>query len=316
MSFPNSTPVNLSPRAVAAAQALTITAVAIEAIAAGAPVAMINNGGTENFEESDASVGPTRHRCAGVAPNAILIGASGEAISFGLVEIPAARWTGGVATAANIGQRVFVSALQGLVSLTPAETKIEIGQVFSGSPITVLVNVLQAGLATVALFSATDANLPAAAPAAAVVRNEHPLLAYDADVIENAEFNATYPSWTQPDPAGIVSVSLGLLWVAAPAVVVGDVKWNAQLETLAPGGQDLDVDGFAAAQTTTTTTSGTNGVPVLTTIDFNLANADTPLPLAGFRLRVTRDATNVLDTMLGDAQLLSAALRQTIPGEL
>ncbi len=81
-------------------------------------------------------------------------------------------------------------------------------------------------------------------------------------------------------------------------------------ERIAPGGQDIDSDGFDAIQTVTDTTNATSGIVTRTSITFTQAQADSIAAGDAFRLRVTRDANAGGDTMTGDAQILRVVGRQ------
>ncbi len=155
-----------------------------------------------------------------------------------------------------------------------------------------------------ASFDANTAVFPATAPAAATSRNEHPLIAYDDTTDENVIFQGLM---SRDYSAGSLMVDLN--WIAASATT-GNVKWNVAFERLAAGGQDLDADGFAAVQTGTSTTNGTSGVITKTSITFTQAQADAIAASDAFRLKVTRDADDGGDTMVGDAQLLRVQIRQ------
>jgi hypothetical protein len=167
----------------------------------------------------------------------------------------------------------------------------------SSSPVTTSVKDL-------GCFSANDAVFPAVAPAQSFSRNEHGLLVFD----DSADENMLFEGLMSEDYNG-GDITVNVHWVAASAVV-GDVKWNIAFESLAPGGQDVDTTGFAAAQTATSTTNGTSGVITKTSVTFT--NVQAGLISAGnpMRLRVTRDADDVGDTMVGDAQVLRVALEQ------
>jgi len=160
---------------------------------------------------------------------------------------------------------------------------------------------------TMSRYNANDAQIPAAAGAAVSSRNGHPLVAFDDSDDESCIFNDTM----NEDYVTTRTLDVIIQWAAAPVAVVGDVKWNVEWERIAPGGQDLDVDGFAAAKTVTTTTSATNGVTVSSTISFTQAEADGIDTGDAFRLRVTRDADDGGDTLIGDAQVLAVYIIQT-----
>jgi len=153
-------------------------------------------------------------------------------------------------------------------------------------------------------FNANDAIFPATDPAGGTARNGHAILTYDDTTDENAIFedtmNADYQTGT---------ITANIDWVAATAII-GDVKWDVAFETIAPGGQDIDTDSFAAIQTATDNTNAISGVITRTTITFTQAQADAVAKGDAFRLKVTRDANAGGDTMVGDAQILRVTLSQ------
>lgn len=147
-----------------------------------------------------------------------------------------------------------------------------------------------------------DAQFPSSNPAVAASRNGHPLLAFDDTTAQNVEFSKALSTGYA---AG--TITLNIDWIAATATT-GAVKWNAQFERMGTTGHDLDTDAFAAAQTTTTTTSGTSGIVVRTAITFTQAQADSIAANDAFRLRVTRDAANGADNLVGNAQIVMAQI--------
>lgn len=141
-------------------------------------------------------------------------------------------------------------------------------------------------------------------------RNNHPLLTFidtaaaPADN-ENAVFASAFPIlWIVGN-----DLEVRIDWVAATAVI-GDVKWNVAFEALAAGAQDVDTDGFAAIQTATDTTNATSGVITRTSIPFTQAEADALAPGVTYRVQVVRDANDVGDTMVGDAQLAELSIAE------
>ncbi len=140
-------------------------------------------------------------------------------------------------------------------------------------------------------------------PAGITSRNGHPIVTFSSTVDQNAD----YSGQISRDYAN-AALTADLYWAAATAIV-GDVKWDLQFERLAAGGQDLDVDGFAAARTGTSTTAGAAGVLTLTSITFTQAQADSIVAGDPLRCRLTRDTT-VVGNMAGLAQVLILSLRQ------
>jgi len=153
-------------------------------------------------------------------------------------------------------------------------------------------------------FDANDAIFPSSNPAAAIARNNHPVLAFDADTAESVIFNG---SMLRDYLAASILVDID--WVSASAVV-GDVVWGIEIERIAPGAQDIGSDGFAAQITGTSTTSGTTGIITRTTITLTQAQADAITAGDGYRMRVQRVAADGGDTMLLDAQIVRVIVRQ------
>lgn len=161
-----------------------------------------------------------------------------------------------------------------------------------------------AALTSLGEFTANDAVFVGASAATGTARNGHSLIAFDDTVLEEIIFEGVMRQWYNANE----SLQVILQWAAATAVV-GNCRWVAQFENLAAGGQDLDADGFAAGITASPSPDGTSGVLTYTLLGFTNAAADAIVAGNAYRLRVQRDAANVADTMVGDAQLLSVALR-------
>lgn len=153
-------------------------------------------------------------------------------------------------------------------------------------------------------YDANDATFPATNPAVAESRNGHPLLSFDDTVAENVIF---HDAMSRDYSAGNVIVDID--WVAASATS-GGVTWGVEFERIAPGGQDIDSDGFAAQQTGTSTTNATSGIVTRTSISLTQAQADAIAAGDAFRLRVQRVVGDGGDTMVGDAQILRVIGRQ------
>jgi len=154
-------------------------------------------------------------------------------------------------------------------------------------------------------FDANDATFPATDPAAASSRNGHPVLNFDDGATEErVVFNDVM---SRDYSAGNVIVDVD--WVAKTAVV-GGVTWGIEIERDAPGGQDIDSDGFAAQQDGTSTTNATSGVVTRTTITLTQAQADSIAAGDAYRMRLERVTGDVGDDMVGDAQVLRVVVRQ------
>ena len=134
-------------------------------------------------------------------------------------------------------------------------------------------------------------------------RNGHPVLDYDAAADEDGVFGAVLP---RHYAGGGLTVTLH--WTATTAIT-GDVKWNVDIERM---NTDLDADSFVGANTATTTTNGTSGIIATTAVTFtDGADMDSLAVGEAFRLKVTRDADDVADTLVGDAELHRVEIRET-----
>lgn len=159
------------------------------------------------------------------------------------------------------------------------------------------------GGAQLGSFDANDAIFPATDPAAVSARNGHPLLGFDDGTDESVIF---YGVMSNDYSDGALAVDVD--WVAETATA-GVAGWDAEFERIAPGGQDIDSNGFAAAQSASSTTNGTSGIVTRTSIAFTQAQADAIEAGDAFRLRLTRD-TGVGSNLTNDAQVLRVSVRQ------
>ncbi|MBK9711545.1 MAG: hypothetical protein IPO81_09515 [Kouleothrix sp.] len=156
------------------------------------------------------------------------------------------------------------------------------------------------------IFTPLNNQPPASSYATLNVRNSHATLDFDAASNESALFGAVLP--THYAGGGLTVV---LMWMAATATS-GNVVWNAAIERHQQTTDDLDSDSFATAQAATAAAPGTSGQVQYTTITFTSgAQMDSLAAGESFRIKVTRDAANVSDTMAGDAQLLRAFIKET-----
>lgn len=152
-------------------------------------------------------------------------------------------------------------------------------------------------------LDANDALFPATNPAGGIGRNGHATLVFDDTTDENVIFEDTV-SQDYLDAALTVDID----WVGRTATT-GVVGWRVFFERDQAGGQDIDSDGFAAAQTGSNTTNASSGVVTRTSIIFTQAQADAIAKGDAFRLKLERD-TSVGSNMVGDAQVLRVIIRQ------
>jgi hypothetical protein len=263
----------------------------------------------DNFNISDVpeSAGPKSVE----VPGDIADGTAGELLTWDAAGVAALVATGAatqVLTSNGAGTEPTFQAGGGGASSFLALTDTPgayTGQ--SGHPVRVnnLATALEfAALTSLGEFTANDAVFVGASAAAGTARNGHSLIAFDDTVLEEIIFEGIMRQWYNPNE----SLQVILQWAAATAVV-GVVRWIVQFENLAAGGQDLDVDGFAGGIASSPSPDGTSGVLTYSTLSFTNAAADAIAAGNAYRLRVQRDAADGSDTMVGDAQLLSVALR-------
>ena len=158
---------------------------------------------------------------------------------------------------------------------------------------------------TLLVFSPLHNEPPASNAATLDLRNGHPCLDFDASTNESAIFSGVMP---QHYGGGGVTVYLHYAMSSAEA---NTVDWDAAFERIGDQQQDLDSDGFAAANSVDdTTVPGTSGLVDVVSIAFtNGADMDSVAAGEAFRLKVTRDATS--DDAAGDAELYKVELRET-----
>ena len=160
---------------------------------------------------------------------------------------------------------------------------------------------------TLLIFTPQANEPPAANYATLDSRNGHLVLDFDADTDESAVFKGVMPRHY-----GGGGVTVYLHYGMSTAVADG-VVWTAAFERVSDSQQDIDADGFAAAQTITDTVPGTSGHVTIAAIAFtDGAQMDSIAAGEGFRLRLTRDANHATDdTATGDAELWAVELRET-----
>ena len=137
-------------------------------------------------------------------------------------------------------------------------------------------------------------------------RNGHPVLDFDDTTNEDTIFvNLVMPSTYG---GGGVTV---YLYYAMTSATSGDIDWDVAFERVADSHQDIDSDGFAAANSVdNTTVPGTSGFVDVVSVAFtDGADMDSVTTDDGFRIKVTRDAAS--DTATGDAELWGLRIEET-----
>lgn len=158
---------------------------------------------------------------------------------------------------------------------------------------------------TLLIFTPLHNEPPSSNPATLDIRNQHPVLDFDAGTNEDAIFSAVMP---QHYAGGGVTAYIHYAMSSAEA---DTVDWDAAFELIGDQDQDIDGDGFAAANSVdNTTVPGTSGLVDIVTIAFtDGADMDSVLVGDGFRLKITRDASS--DDAAGDAELRFVEIRET-----
>lgn len=136
-------------------------------------------------------------------------------------------------------------------------------------------------------------------------RNQHPCLDFDDTVNEDAVFSSVMP---QHYSGGGVTVYLHF---AMSSAIIGNVDWDAAFERIGDQQQDLDVDGFAAPQSSIdNVVPGVSGNVSIIAIPFaDGVQMDGILAGESFRIKATRIAVN--DSAAGDAELVKVEIRET-----
>lgn len=156
---------------------------------------------------------------------------------------------------------------------------------------------------------ATQHSTPPASNAATPdLRNNHPVLDFDASTEETIYFDL------DALPAYYSGGGLTVLpeWMASSATS-GAVVWGGSVERMQAGGTDMDSDSFATEQLSAgVTTNGTSGIINESTITHSSgANMDSLAAGEPFRYRLARKPGEAGDTMTGDAELVRLIVKET-----
>lgn len=137
-------------------------------------------------------------------------------------------------------------------------------------------------------------------------RNNHLVWDFDAAANEILDFETVLP---RNYNGGGLTVTI--VWSATTATA-NVTRWLASFERHQEDVTDIDADSFATAKAVNATAPGTNGARAYDTIAFtDGAEIDSLAAGESFRFRLERDATDVGDTMLGDAELARIEIRET-----
>lgn len=157
---------------------------------------------------------------------------------------------------------------------------------------------------TLLVFTPFHNEPPSASVALLDTRNQHPVL--DFALTEIAVFSAVMPRHYD---GGGVTVYLHYAMTTAEA---DDIKLETAFERIGDQQQDIDADGFAAAQDTgDITVPGTSGlVDIVSTTHTDGAQMDSIAIGEGFRLKVTRVAVSGTDAT-GDLELVFIEIKES-----
>ena len=159
---------------------------------------------------------------------------------------------------------------------------------------------------TLLIFTPLHNEPPSSNPATLDTRNLHTVLDFDAATNESAVFSAVMPR----SYAATTGLTVYIHYAMSTATS-GDVDWDVAFERIGDGQQDIDSDGFAAANSVdNTTVPGTSGLVDIVNVTFvDGADMDSIAVGEGFRMKITRDA--VSDTAAGDAEILFLEIKET-----
>ncbi len=158
---------------------------------------------------------------------------------------------------------------------------------------------------TLAKFHPHDNETPLSGNAALENRNNHPVISFDDTTPENAIFSDVMPQ----NYSGVTGVTVYIHFAAATATT-GDVDWDVSFERIGDEQQDMDADGFAAANSVDgNVVPATAGMVSIVGVAFtNGADMDSVAAGEGYRIKIARD---VADTASGDAQIRWLEIRET-----
>lgn len=158
---------------------------------------------------------------------------------------------------------------------------------------------------TLVVLTALHNEPPASNFATIDTRNAHPVLDFDPTTNEDAVFTFVLP---QHYGGGGLTINLGYSMASA---VTGDIDWDAAIERIGDQQQDVDADGFAAANSVDNTTvpATTGNVDVVTITFTDGADMDSLAAGEVGRIKITRDA--VADTAAGNAELHFVHIKET-----
>lgn len=159
---------------------------------------------------------------------------------------------------------------------------------------------------TLAIFTPHAGESPAANYATQDVRNNHPVLDFDASADETIYFSGVMPG--HYDGGGVTVHVIGAFSSDTNNAHTCDV--DIAFERIGDGQQDLDVDGFAAVQTATLTVPATSGLTDVANAAFaNGAEMDSVVADEAYRISVMVDTSD--SDFTGDFELLAIHIKET-----
>ena len=165
---------------------------------------------------------------------------------------------------------------------------------------------------TLGVFTPLHNQPPASSAATIDLRNQHPVLDFDAAADEVGIFGSLLPR----NYAG-GGITVRLHWSAATSTS-GTVRWQGAFESHTQNVDDLDSNSFATSIATTNVPSSVAGQVQYSTLAFtDGAQIDGLAVGEGFRFQVIRTAGTTgasltsNDTMTGDAELHRVEIRET-----
>lgn len=158
---------------------------------------------------------------------------------------------------------------------------------------------------TLLIFTPLQNEPPASNYATLDIRNQHPVLDFDASTNEDAVFRGVMP---RNYGGGGLTV---YIHYAMSSATSGDVDWDVAFERIGDQQLDIDSDSFAAVNSVdNTTVPGTSGnVDVVSVTFTDGADMDSIAAGEAFRIKITRDAAS--DTASGDAELIAVEIKET-----
>lgn len=158
---------------------------------------------------------------------------------------------------------------------------------------------------TLLIFTPLHNEPPSSDFATINTRNSHPVLDFDDSTNETAIFSGVMP---RVYGGGGLTV---YIHYAMSSATSGDVDWDVAFERIGDQQQDIDSDGFAAVNSVdNTTVPGTSGNVDIVNVTFTDGADMASIAVGeGFRMAVTRDATN--DTATGKAGIVFVEVKET-----